>query len=104
MNRDARISCRTTGVVRRELEEYAQREKVSVTAALELILTDFFKSRKESIDWTERMPSRLKLSARLIPMKALGSPEPGAECGAALDLSLSGLAKASAMLLNRLAK
>ncbi len=104
MNRDARISCRTTGAVRKGLEEYAQRENLSISAALEIILTGYFESCNNSADRAEKARHSIDLSTTSIPVKTSGPLEPGAENGAIPDMSLVGLAKASAMLLNGLAK
>lgn len=104
MDKEARINCRTTWAVRRGLEEYAQRNRMTIDAALELILTGFLECRAESFllssESVDGGKSRLGSALPRVP----SSGEPFEEGSGFLDLSVAGLAKASAVLLGRLAE
>lgn len=91
MRRNARISCRTTAKVRKGLEEFALKEGRSLSSALELILTGFFKGHhvvKEASD--KRRYDRRAVSVPAL-VKATDSPASALDSAVILDISLGGM-------------
>jgi len=91
MRRDARISCRMTSRVREGLEEFALKEGRSLSSALELILTGFFKGRHTVKDVSDkRRYDRRALSVPVL-VKATDSPASSLDGAVILDISLGGM-------------
>jgi hypothetical protein len=91
MRRNARISCRTTAKVRKGLEEFAVKEGRSLSSALELILTGFFKGHHVLRDASDkRRYGRRSLSVPAL-VKAADSPASALDSAVILDISLGGM-------------
>ncbi len=91
MNRDARISCRTTKGVRKGIEGFASKEGRSISAAIEVILTGFLRGRHVLKDNSEkRRYARRPLSIPAL-VKGADSVTSALESAVVLDISLGGM-------------
>ena len=91
MHRDARISCRMTSKVREGLEEFALKEGRSLSSALELILTGFFKGYRVVKDVSDKRRYDRRAVSMPVLVKSTDSPASTLDGAVILDISLGGM-------------
>jgi hypothetical protein len=91
MNREARLYSRTTVAQRRKLERFARKEGLSLSAAIQLILSDFLDGQYVS----RRQIEKRRYQRKILSIPALVKPadsSPGKpERATITDLSIAGL-------------
>jgi hypothetical protein len=91
MRRDARISCRMTSKVREGLQEFALKEGRSLSSALELILSGFFKGHHAVKDVSDKRRYDRQAVSVPVLVKSTDSPASTLDGAVILDISLGGI-------------